>query len=80
MDAIENITLQELGAILMACNPMLQDGLTLGAALDGNDAGRIRVTLGKLLPTHLAARLDKLARISDEQVQDEMKSDKWWVC
>jgi hypothetical protein len=79
MSTIKNLTCQELGAILMACNPMLQDGLTLGAALDGNDKDRIRTMLSRLLPTHPAARLDKLARISDEQVQDEMKSDKWWV-
>ncbi|MBY0236125.1 MAG: hypothetical protein K2W93_14185 [Burkholderiaceae bacterium] len=79
MSTIKNLTVIELGAILIACNPMLEDGLTLGAALDGNDSERILAMLRKLLLKHPIARLEELARISDEQVQDEMKSNKWWV-
>lgn len=68
MPAVKNLNLKELGALLMACHPLVQDGLILGAALDGGSADEILGTLKRLLPGHSRDRLAALARIDGEQV------------
>ena len=63
----QQYTTQELGALLQAVGQLMQDnGLSIGAALDGQDAEYIAETMVELLGCE-EARAKQLAAITHEQ-------------
>lgn len=79
MAVVNKLTTEELGAVLIALGQlMLNDGLCIGAALDGNSKDFIRSELEKLLGGgHGKKRLNELAAIDEAQVMQCMNSADW---
>lgn len=78
MAHVENLTMEELGAILMVCGMlMMENELLLGAALDGSSSCFIRAQLTELLDDD-DDRLEKLACIDPDQVLVAMNNLAWW--